>query len=302
MKQAYLIMAHTNLNQLCRLVSVLDHENNDIFIHADLKWVDFNVDVVQDYCKKSNLFFVKRLDVVWGAYSQIECEMNLFTKAVETSDYVYLHLISGFDFPLRPIEQINKFFEENYPAQFVYFDRKNNSELALQRCREYHIFQKYAGRKKNAPSLIKKIEDLSLGIQRKIGINRHRKKCFSQFGKGANWVSITGEFANYLIRKNKEIEKSFCYSVCCDEVFLHTVLKSSPYYVDVFKADYRDKNNHLYTNMVYTDWERGRPYTFRTEDYEELISSPYLFARKFDEEIDCGILDCLEAFIRKERK
>ena len=37
-----------------------------------------------------------------------------------------------------------------------------------------------------------------------------------------------------------------------------------------------------HANMRWIDWKRGNPYTFEDGDYEELIASDYLFARKFD--------------------
>ena len=36
-KHAYLILAHSQFKQLAFLVSLLDHQNNDIFIHVDKK-------------------------------------------------------------------------------------------------------------------------------------------------------------------------------------------------------------------------------------------------------------------------
>lgn len=299
MKHAYLIMAHTNLKQLCRLVSVLDYPDNDIFIHADKKWKSFSAEDIRACCKYSEIDFVERINVVWGDYSQIECEMELFQAAVFKKEYQYLHLISGFDFPLRPIETINKFFESNYPAQFVYYDRENDAEKAAHRCREYHFLQRYTGKRKNENGLPKKIEDFSLGLQRAIGINRIKKMDLNMLGKGANWVSITGAFAEYLIGKKREIRRNYRFTVCCDEVYLHTVLKQSEYFMDLYKSNNQDKDGHLYTNLVYTDWTRGRPYTFREDDFDELIESPYMFARKFDETIDKKILDKLEKCIRK---
>lgn len=37
------------------------------------------------------------------------------------------------------------------------------------------------------------------------------------------------------------------------------------------------------------DWQRGAPYTFRACDYNELINSGAMFARKFDINIDAEI-------------
>ena len=39
------------------------------------------------------------------------------------------------------------------------------------------------------------------------------------------------------------------------------------------------------------DWNRGRPYIWRTDDFDTLISSEKLFARKFDERADSTIID-----------
>ena len=41
------------------------------------------------------------------------------------------------------------------------------------------------------------------------------------------------------------------------------------------------------------DWQRGRPYTWEKKDYQELINSEELFARKFDESIDKEIIDLI---------
>lgn len=39
------------------------------------------------------------------------------------------------------------------------------------------------------------------------------------------------------------------------------------------------------------DWTRGDPYVFRDGDYDELIGSDYLFARKFDIRSDRAVCE-----------
>ena len=39
------------------------------------------------------------------------------------------------------------------------------------------------------------------------------------------------------------------------------------------------------------DWNRGSPYTFRQADFQELMASDCMFARKFDETVDGAIID-----------
>ena len=42
------------------------------------------------------------------------------------------------------------------------------------------------------------------------------------------------------------------------------------------------------------DFTRGNPYIYRMEDYEDLMSTENLFARKFDSDIDADIISAIE--------
>ena len=48
------------------------------------------------------------------------------------------------------------------------------------------------------------------------------------------------------------------------------------------------------------DWKRGNPYIYRLEDFESLIHSEFLFARKFDQNVDKNIVDKLKEYLEKE--
>ncbi len=42
------------------------------------------------------------------------------------------------------------------------------------------------------------------------------------------------------------------------------------------------------------DWQRGDPYVFQAEDFEQLKASPMLWARKFDARKDSRIIHMLK--------
>ena len=84
----------------------------------------------------------------------------------------------------------------------------------------------------------------------------------------------------YTLSKEKEIRKCFGYGLCADELFLQTIVMNS-----------RFRNNLVNDSLRFIDWERGKPYTFSDEDFQLLISSNKLFARKFDYEKCPGIVD-----------
>ena len=59
-------------------------------------------------------------------------------------------------------------------------------------------------------------------------------------------------------------------------------------------------NEDYHSIMRYIDWNRGGPYVWRERDFDELINSDYLFARKFDEKIDNNIINMIYEKVRKE--
>ena len=56
-------------------------------------------------------------------------------------------------------------------------------------------------------------------------------------------------------------------------------------------------NGKYENNLRYIDWERGAPYVFRSDDFEDLINSSCLFARKFDSTVDREIIEKIENFL-----
>ena len=46
-------------------------------------------------------------------------------------------------------------------------------------------------------------------------------------------------------------------------------------------------------NLRLIDWCRGKPYTFTSDDYSQLVESDRLFARKFDENVNLNIVEML---------
>ena len=108
-KHAFLIIAHTDWSLLKTLVSLLDYELNDIYIHIDAKVPAKAIpDII---CSKSNLYMLEhRISVAWGDISVVEAEYLLFEIAYNNSHYGYYHLLSGVDLPLKSKGDIYSFF------------------------------------------------------------------------------------------------------------------------------------------------------------------------------------------------
>ena len=283
-KHAYLIMAHNNFDQLAVLIDLIDDERNDVYLHIDKKAKNFDRSSIKT--KNAGLFYVKPLSVMWGGHSQIKCEMRLFSEAGK-KHYAYYHVLSGVDLPIKTQDEIHSFFEKNNGKNFIDLDEKaKGNKNVVSRVEQYHLFQNIVGRSEHIFKChLRGLEERLLTRQRKIGVKR---KEIIPLYKGANWISVTDEMIQFVIKSKRIIRKQFYYSHCADEVFHQSVAMASPYRDTVTGKCLRE-----------IDWERGGPYTFRKEDVSMLLTSENLFARKFDERVDREAIDMIAEHLKK---
>lgn len=264
------------------MISLLDDKNCTFYIHIDKKTKENPTEYLASMAKKSRVYFIDRICVNWGGYSQVECTLRLINKAIP-SHYDYYHYLSGADFPIKPKEKIIQYFEDHKGIQFVHFERPIVQEKYVDRLRYHSIFQD------SGNSFLQSIDKVIRQLERTIQLDRVKSRNIS-FQYGTQWFSITHDFAEWIIKRASEIEEIFKYTRCGDELFIQTMLINSPYANQVPDYAYDDDRRSC---LRFIDWKRGKPYVFRLDDLNELLDSPFLFARKFDLNIDSAIVDAL---------
>ncbi|PLS27451.1 glycoside transferase family protein [Bifidobacterium anseris] len=285
MRHAYLIMAYTNFDQLGTLLRLLDDDRNDLYLHIDAKTSRTEVPDLRRYVRRSKLTIVEPIPVAWGGYSQVRCEMRLIRAALESGEpYGYLHLLSGADLPIKTNDEICRFLQEHDGKEFIAFVYRNANGGRMDAIKErialHHPWQERTGRKDDLPTRV-----LSKA-QKLLHVDRLKGSGLKEIGKGSQWFSITAEFGRYLTEQEPLVERTFRSSYCSDELFIQTMVLNSP-----FAGNLYDPNGDGHgDNLRLIDWERGAPYVFRSQDYDELMASPQLFARKFDERVDSAII------------
>lgn len=289
MKQAILIMAHNNFEQLRNLIDFFDNKYFDLYVHFDLK-CDKNI--VEDFQKSyPKTHFYHKFNIKWAHLSQTLCELFLLEEA-KKGDYKYYHLISGLDIPLKKNEDIYNFFNKsNY--EFLHFQSKSVSKIKKDFIQLYRPLLCFKNFKKS--KVLKGLDIVMVYIQKLFKINRIKHKKIVLY-TGANWFSITNDFAEYVLRNYDFIMKVFKYTKSSDEFFLQTLLMNSSFKDRLYNNCF---NNSYISCMRYIDWERGNPYTWKIDDYNELINSNYIFARKVDANVDHLIIDKIYDFLRK---
>ena len=282
---AFLIIAHNEFDILEKVIKLLDDNENHLYIHIDKKVKDFNFDKFSSIAKKSKIFFTNRINVSWGGYSLVQCELLLLKEAI-VHNYEYYHLISGVDLPLKTNEEIHDFFNKNKWKELISYE-KNASDTEIEsRIKYYYLLQDKFGRSSKLAYII---QACCIRIQKILNVNRIKNIKYT-LKKGTQWFSITNNLAHYIVEKENEIYNLFRFGCCVDELFLHTM---------VYNSNFRDKVAG--DSLRYVDWIRGGPYTFTEEDFDDITSSDKIFARKFSKKVDYDIVLKIEDYLNRKK-
>lgn len=280
-------MAHTNPNQLSTLLNLLDNEANDIFLHIDKSSSLYNSpDFSIREPRYATLEIIPSMNLHWGGYSQINCELALLIAATKKY-HQYYHLLSGMDLPIKSQDEIIDFFSKHDKHEFVncWFTEENKqfSRELYERISFYYPLQEITPRNDDLTPRLSRL------CQRILHIDRQKHRDY-KFAKGSQWFSITDEFARYVLKHEKFITTNFRNTYCADEIFLQTLLINSPFFDSLYLKPEGQ-------NLRLIDWKRGSPYVFKREDYNQIQHSNALFARKFDQSIDSEIIDLVSTLV-----
>lgn len=286
MAHAYLIMAHENTLVLRTLLKLIDDERNDIYVHIDRKSA-FLQEELLGCVQKSKLYFSsQRIDVRWANISQVSAEYVLFEDAYNKAGYDYYHLLSGADLPLKPQDEIHQFFDLNRGKEFIGFapkaipDRVRYFQLFSRQFRESSKFLGYS-------------RQVFIFLQKILGYNRFSDMKSWKIMNGTNWVSVTNEFVKYLLENKGLILSKMKYGKSPDEYYKQTLAYNS-----IFRERIYNIENEFESCSRMIDWNRGKPYEWKNEDYDEIQRSDKLFVRKINKE-DIELVRCIEESISK---
>lgn len=263
-----------------------------IYIHLDKKTPISNSQKqsISDSVKASRVEWVDRIKVSWAGYSQIKAELILLKAATKTY-HQYYHLISGADLPIKTQDEMHAYFDKRSGTEFISVEESSAKGYdVMPRIGQYHFLQDKIGRNLGiAVAVLERVERLSLRVQKAFRIDRTKKDPIIY--KGANWFSITHDMAKYVISRQRDIAAIFSFGIAVDELFVQTLAMSSPYVQHI---------NRDCKRLI--DWERGNPYTWRKEDFQEIMDSDAFWARKFDYSTEPQIVDAICATLSQPKK
>lgn len=272
---AYLIVAHHQPGHLARLIRALDQEHCHFFIHIDQKIpiAPFKAAVPR---RDAIVFLEQRVPVAWGQLSVVRATLRLLQTAANSGHtFNYYTLLSGSDYPVKARAAISARFQVS-DRQFIRIDRKLTREP-----RNKHSW------------FIERLPD-----------GRYYGDLTPYHG--SMYWSLTADCVHYILKflhANPGYLDIHQYVFAPDEVFFHTLLKHSPFAAAI-SHDFEQGTctDMLHHGNHYIDWEGRRhreQLTLDERDFEDLLRSDALFARKFDEVKSRKLLDMLDEGVHR---
>jgi hypothetical protein len=285
MKLSYLILAHTNLRQVDRMINALRHEHSTFYIHFDSRVPNHEIRKHAFYDAPGVTIIRNRYKITWGGFNMVRATLSLMRAVCKKKETGYLILLSGQDFPIKSPAFIYDFLKMNYGQQYLeYFqlpDMKWSMNDGLDRIQFYWFID-------------------SMGIDRSFELYEMQKekdmkrpffRNFPPYG-GSQWWCITSECAAYIlrfVRNNPKYEQFFEHCLIADEVFFNSVVLNSPF-----------KENTVNDNLKFLDFEgTPHPRILTMDDWDIVTSSNKFWARKFVDGVSSDILDRLETHINE---
>ena len=310
MEISYIILAHKNPEQLCRLVNCLKGERTHIYLHIDRQ-------VSMEPFKKvigeqKNVYFLtdsQRQPGTWGDIGIVKGTLNAIEQIIQDKRSGYCILLTGQDYPLRSQNSLSSFLNKNNGTHFLDIFKMPgmSKELATDRLNRYKINK---SSRRGHFTLLSSIFDLDFYQKKTLGqINFLRKsgnlkelpKIFQKrnfpsyleaYGGSAYWTlpmetikeikEFVDENPGYLAYHN--------YTLCVDEIFFQSIIMHLK----------QKRNFEIRPSLTYINWEPRngpKPATFKASDFEELkeASKEKFFARKFELGKDGDILAKIDA-------
>lgn len=278
MRQAILITAYRDIPMLKKLVDYFD-DDFELFVHVDKRCQES----LASLNKREHLHLFRTFAVEWGDCKHLLAIVMLMREAYSHPDLEYFHLITGSDYPCKSLADLKTFCEEhrndNYLEHFPLPHPDWGSEGGLNRIQYWWLRPNI--HRSNGAWVTRKL----VNLQRRMGIKR-RFKYFNGnlYGGGTYWSlsrKAVGLALDYL-NQHPDYLRRFQHTSIAEEICLPTLWCNSG--IPLI-------NNY----MRYIDWgaDGANPQVLTEKDYDKIINSRALFARKMESDTSSLLIEKL---------
>jgi hypothetical protein len=282
-KLAFIVLAHRFPQQVRRLAERLSAPNARLYVHADRGMAGGDYAALRRaLAQREDVTWLERLYSRWGSFALVKAELAGLRRALaDGCDYALL--LSGQDYPLRPIAVLDEFLAANAGKSFIQVrplpDGDWPREGAARVTAWNFVFEWPEGR------LARRLERGLARVFNRIWPERKLAAGLTLRG-GSQWWCLHARCAEQVLAFARSASAAaFRHTIIPDESFFQTALWNSPRRAALQGA-----------NLTYMDWN-GPPFprTLGLEHFDRLANSEKLFARKFDPVQSAALMDRIDA-------
>ena len=291
MKHAIMIMAHKNFEFLHHLIEYFTRDCY-VIVHIDKK---SSITREQEACLRampqvSGVY--RKYSVHWGGFSILKCELFLLKQAIHSTDADYFHLISGQDYPIKPLSTFLDFFEKNKGKEFIRYANIPHARwdhYTFSRFQYYYPYDYFGKTTAESKRIVNKIVDW----QKRHGIKRRIPDHFEHLYGSTQWFSITRKAVETLLdytHKHPAFYRRARWTFAAEEYYVATVLVNLLPKEDIEQSDLRFIR-WMYQNGNY-------PANLDSKHFCMIArQQKYLFVRKIEMPVSSLLISLIDMYL-----
>jgi hypothetical protein len=298
---AYLVVSHRNPEQVLRLVAALrEGPSSEVVVRHDDRRSHLPQAEVEDLGAH---LLDDGIEVDWGSFSYLRMLLAALEWMLERLDPDWLLVLSGQDYPIRPLAEVEAFLEAAAEDAFLgsawQLDTTSRpgprrEEFFLRYAYRHYAVPRSTPRPPNAVRRLLYARDLPGGLGRRLGVRRVRLP----FGPGlrcyvsTDWLTLSRRAAVAVTEHARDepgLMRFWRRTIIPSEAFFATALLNDPA-LHIARWDRRF--------VLFPGPEAPHPEVLRHRDLDRLLASDAYFARKFDATVDGEVLDELDRIRR----
>ncbi len=271
MKLGFIILAHNQPAALRHLAENLAKDGDRVIIHFDSGAAKSDLLAVQQIAADlpDQVQVISKVKGVWGEWSLVEAvllSLQEYTKLPEPP--AYIHLMSGADLPLRPLDQLKDFLTANPELDFIECHDISKQSwvkggLSIERF-QYYFPVNFKTHRKLFDRLVRWHRKLKIRRRMPLGLKPHM---------GSQWWTLRWSTCQKVLGYTKahpEVPRFFKSTWIPDESYFQTIIAKVVPKREI--ANLQLMFHHLTPT--------GRPYTFYNDHKELVCKLPHFFIRK----------------------
>jgi Core-2/I-Branching enzyme len=284
----YIVISHRNPEQVVRLVRVLrEGPSSRVLVRHDPRGERLERERIEAAGGEP---LEDRIKMRWGGWSQLKLILACLREAAERHDPDWALILSGQDYPLRPLADIKADLDASPADARLGSVRRvetrrpaaGDDEFFL-RCRYRH----YARPRVFPSALPGSIRPLAYAreLPPLVGVRRTVPAPLTFFAS-ADWLTLgrAGMRAVLAASERRRLMRHFRRVAVPSESFFASVLVGDPSLIV-------DRDDRRFASFAHG---AAHPDTLTSEDYDRMLSSGADFARKFDARAEPRVLDMLD--------